>query len=124
MTGEKSESGFLRKAFVGALKVATIGLLAAVAWQVFLDPIFFPIFHDPTNATAQALVSMIHTNFSWIPEMLGLTGGGGLLNTEFAQAALGPYYAPSPEAVAMAMGGGAGAAEIVTGAANFSLDDL
>ncbi len=104
---------------MGALKLATIGLASAVAWQIFLDPIFFPIFHDTTNATAQAFVQMINEIFSWIPEMIGLTGESGFLNTDFMQNMLDPYYdqVAVPEA------------EIVqhvteqTGAA-FSMDDL
>ena len=84
--------GMLKRAFWGAVKLATVGLAAAVAWQVFLDPIFFPIFHDTTNTTAQATISLINDYFSWIPDLIGLTGDGGLLNTEFGQAALEPYY--------------------------------
>lgn len=105
MGDDKKEEGWLSKAFWGAAKLVTIGLVSAVAWQIFLDPIFFPIFHDPTNTTAQAFVSMINTTFDWIPDLIGLTGDGGLLNTEFAQGMLEPYmdqvaYTPASELVA------------------------
>ena len=92
MFGDFSLSKMFTGLVVGGLKLATIGLFAAVAWQVFLDPIFFPIFHDVTNTTAQAWVHFIHQGFSWIPELLGLTGDGGLLNTEFMQRVLSNSY--------------------------------
>lgn len=89
------------KAFISAAKLVTVGLAAAVAWQVFLDPIFFPIFHDTSNITAQAFVHMIHENFSWIPEIIGLTGDGGFLNTEFMKSTLAPHIAAVSPAAAM-----------------------
>ncbi len=79
---------FIAKGF----KWAAFGFVAAVGWQVFLDPIFFPIFHDTTNATAQAFVSFINSSFDWIPDIVGLTGDGGLLNMDWAQNILEPHY--------------------------------
>lgn len=88
-----SESGFLTKVFTKAAELATIGLLTAVAWQIFLDPIFFPIFHDPTNIIAQSWVSFIREHFGWISDLVGFTGGGGILNTDIAQSFLAPHQA-------------------------------
>lgn len=100
---EKKKSGFLTKAFTYAVKFATIGIASAVAWQLFLDPLFFQPIHDLTNLTAQAWVAFIQDKFAWIPNLTGMTGDGGLLHTSFAQALLKPYYAltsvASPEMV-------------------------
>jgi hypothetical protein len=63
----------------GAVKLATIGVIAAVAWQMFLDPMFFPLFHDTTNVVAQAWVMKINELFSWIPQTVGLAKTPGLL---------------------------------------------
>ncbi len=107
---DENKGGLLTKIFTGAVKLATVGFVAAVAWQLFLDPIFFPIFHDPTNATAQAFVSLIHESFSWIPDVIGLTGDGGLLNSQFAQNMLAPHYnalaAPTGMEMAQVFDGG------------------
>lgn len=103
-------------AAIGAAKLATIGLAAAVAWQVFLDPIFFPIFHDTSNVTAQAFVHMIHESFSWIPEIIGLTGDGGFLNTEFMKSTLAPHIAAISPASAMP--------EIVNAAQNVDINSV
>lgn len=100
MAGETKEQGWLTKAFMAVGKVITIGLISAIAWQIFLDPIFFPIFHDPTNTTAQAFVSMINSTFSWIPELIGLTGDGGLLNMDFMQSILEPFMDYTPQGMA------------------------
>jgi hypothetical protein len=43
-TQAKPEKGLLTRVFTKAVEIATIGLVAAVAWQVFLDPIFFRFF--------------------------------------------------------------------------------
>ena len=106
MSSGGNEKGFLTKAFMGAVKLATVGFVAAIAWLVLMDPIFFPIFHDPTNATAQAFVSFIHEGFSWVPDVIGLTGDGGFLNTEFMRASLAPHYSATPMEVAAASAGG------------------
>lgn len=90
--GDFSLTETFGKVILEGAKLATIGLVAAVAWQVFLDPIFFPIFHDATNLTSQAWVHTIHEMFSWIPDILGLTGDGGLLNTDIAQSFLANGY--------------------------------
>lgn len=76
---EKKE-GWLSKVFWGAAKLVTIGLAAAVAWQIFLDPLFFPLFHDATNIMAQAWVMKMNTMFGWIPKLTGLTKEQGLLS--------------------------------------------
>lgn len=85
-----------KKAAIGALKLATVGVAAAVSWQLFLDPLFFLPIHDPTNVTMQAWVSFMNDSFGWIPDIVGATGDGGLLNTEFAQSVLEPYKGLSP----------------------------
>ena len=92
---EETKRGWLTKTFIGAAKLATIGLAAAVAWQIFLDPIFFPIFHDTTNVTAMAWRGMLNDYFGWIPKVVGLSGDGGLLQSEFVQNALAPYIPAS-----------------------------
>lgn len=80
MAGEKKEDSFLKKAF----KFAVIGGLMAftgnVLWQIFLDPIFFPVFHDPTNIIAQAWIMQINEFMDWLPQFLGLTNDPGFLS--------------------------------------------
>lgn len=131
-----SLSKVFKKVAVGALKLATIGLAAAVAWQLFLDPLFFLPIHDPTNTTMQAWVAMINDWFGWIPDLVGATGDGGLLHTDFMQDNLAPYMNQvatlSPAEVAT----GASTTQTTTAAAGtaassttpttggFSLDDL
>lgn len=114
---------FLTKIFTKVVEVATIGLVCAVAWQIFLDPIFFPIFHDTTNATAQAFVHMIHSTFSWIPDLLGLTGNGGLLHTGPAQSLLQPFYdatqLASSDNLSKAFDGGYDAGDIIDNSLDF-----
>ncbi len=105
---EESKKGFLRTAFVGAAKLATIGLAAAVAWQIFLDPIFLPIFHDTSNVTAMAWRSMLNDYFGWIPKVIGLTGDGGLLQSQFAQSALSPYVSATPAQTVNALNSASG----------------
>lgn len=63
-----------------AAKTVTIGLVAAVAWQMFLDPLFFPIIHDTTNIVAQAWMMKVNSLFSWIPQHVGLAKEPGLLS--------------------------------------------
>jgi hypothetical protein len=92
MAEEKSEKGWLSKAFWGAVKICTVVLAANVAWQLLLDPLFFTPIHDPMNETAQAFVGWVQDKFGWIPDMTGMTGNGGLLHTDFAQGVLAPYY--------------------------------
>lgn len=85
------KKGWLSKAFMGAVKLATIGVASAVAWQMFMDPLFFLPIHDPTNTTMQAWVALMNDWFGWIPELVGAEGGGGLLGSEFGQNLLEPY---------------------------------
>lgn len=108
---EGSKGGFslgktFNKVVWEGLKLVTIGVAAAVAWQVFLDPIFFPILHDAGNLIAQGWVNMIHSHFSFIPDAIGFTGDGGLLKTEFAQNILKPYMPTpiDPNTLSMSMG--------------------
>ncbi|MCE7886946.1 MAG: hypothetical protein DYH13_05510 [Alphaproteobacteria bacterium PRO2] len=65
--------------FMKAVKLATIGVAAAVAWQLFLDPLFFNIIHDPTNIIAQAWTEKINNLFGWIPQHAGVAHKPGLL---------------------------------------------
>lgn len=106
-TQAKPEKGLLTRVFTKAVEIATIGLVAAVAWQVFLDPIFFPIFHDPTNLVAQSWVAFIRDSFGWIADLVGFTGDGGLMQTDFMEGVLAPYKAnlamPTPMDVGTAM---------------------
>lgn len=76
---EEAKSGWLTNVFMGAVKLATIGIAAAVAWQLFLDPLFFPIIHDTTNIIAQAWTMKINNLFSWIPQHAGVAHEPGLL---------------------------------------------
>lgn len=93
----EKKSGWLQKAFWGAAKLVTVGVVAAVAWQVLLDPSFLPVFHDALNQNAQAWASLVRENFGEpITNFLGFTGDGGLLNTEFAQNILEPYMKKAP----------------------------
>lgn len=87
---------FKKAAFIGTIGLAT-GFIGGIFWQLWIDPIFFPILHDTSNITAQAWVLMINETFSFVPDLLGLTGDGGFLNTDFMQARL----APSIEALAI-----------------------
>lgn len=80
---EKGNKGFLSGVFMGAVKLVTIGVVAAVAWQCFLDPLFLPIFHDTTNPYAMAWMGFINDTFSWIPQTIGLTPEPGLLSGIF-----------------------------------------
>ena len=108
-TAEKgSLTNVFTKVAMGALKLATIGVAAAVAWQLFLDPLFFLPIHDPTNVTAQAWVGMINHYFGWIPELTGMTGDGGLLHTEAAQNFLAPFMkqTASPQMLSQVMPAG------------------
>lgn len=65
----------------GAFKIAVIALAVNIGWQMFLDPLFFPIFHpkDGTNEMGAAMIMFMQEWFGWIPYHLGLTGDGGLL---------------------------------------------
>lgn len=83
MAKDKKEKGLLSKTFWGAAKLVTIGVAAAVAWQIFLDPIFMPVFHDTTNPYAMAWMQWIGESFSWIPRHLGMTPEPGLLSDVF-----------------------------------------
>ncbi|MGB4107794.1 MAG: hypothetical protein WBK55_08370 [Alphaproteobacteria bacterium] len=76
---EETKSGWLSNVFWGAVKLATVGLVAAVAWQMFLDPLFFPILHDPSNPVGQAWMHAINNYFGWIPQHAGLAKEPGLL---------------------------------------------
>lgn len=78
--GDGSLTGMFNSLAIGALKLATIGLAAAVAWQMFLDPLFFLPIHDPTNVTAQAWMMFVNDYFSWIPRTVGLSKEPGLLS--------------------------------------------
>ena len=98
--GEWSLTKTFKKAATWALKVATIGVAAAVCWQMFMDPLFFLPIHDPTNLTMQSWVAFMNDHFGWIPDMVGATGDGGLLNSDFAQSFLGEYRGISPQEMA------------------------
>jgi hypothetical protein len=102
MAEEAKSGGWLSKVFWGAVKIATVVLVANVAWQMFLDPLFFPVIHDTTNAVSQAWTAMINDNFGWIPRHAGLTKETGLL-TGIMKAVLGDrvkaYETPSDEVV-------------------------
>ncbi len=84
--------GLLSQAF---LKATMFGI-GALTGMVLLDPLsealMFPIFHGSENATADAFMAFVQTNLSWIPDIIGLTGDGGILHTDFAQEILAPYY--------------------------------
>ena len=75
----EKKSGWLTKAFMGAVKLATVGVVAAVAWQIFLDPLFFPVFHG-NSIVAQAWMMKINSLFGWLPLHIGLTAEPGLLS--------------------------------------------
>lgn len=94
MAKDKKERGMLSKAFWGAAKLATIGVVAAVAWQILLDPIFFPIIHNlPAYPDAAAWVDFVNDHTTFITDIIGFTGDGGLMQMDFMQAVLEPYYA-------------------------------
>lgn len=102
------ESGWLKKAFMGAVKLATVGLVAAVAWQMFLDPLFFPIIHDTTNLVAQAWIMKVNSLFSWIPQHAGLAKTPGLLSPlmeNFLSDEMALLKTPTAEAVTSTFGG-------------------
>jgi hypothetical protein len=84
MAAAAATSGGLTSTFnkfaMGALKLATIGLCAAVFWQVLMDPIFFPLIHDPTNLNMQAWVMFVNDYLGWIPQILGFAKEPGLLS--------------------------------------------
>jgi len=93
---ETKKKGLLSRAFNSkAVKFVAFGVVGAllgnVAWQIFLDPLFFPIIHDTTNITTQAWCNMIQSTFNFIPESLGFIGDWGLLKTDFMQSVLAPY---------------------------------
>jgi len=73
----KKSSGWL----TGIFKIAVVALAVNIGWQMFLDPLFFPIFHpkDGANEMGQAMIMFMGDWFGWIPYHLGLTGEGGLL---------------------------------------------
>ncbi len=106
---EKKSKGFLSKAFKFAAWTIPIAVAAAVGWQMFLDPQFFPLFHDNTNVMAQAWRLMINDYFGWIPKMLGLSGDGGLLHTPIAQSFLQPYIDQVPHVSTGIISGATGA---------------
>jgi len=93
--GDVSASGLL---FKGALAVGAFALFGYVDNMIF-DPFFFPIIHDPANETGQALIAFMADKFSWAHEITGLTGDGGLANTDFVQRFLDPYYASDANAI-------------------------
>ncbi|HOO80992.1 MAG TPA: hypothetical protein PK513_00625 [Alphaproteobacteria bacterium] len=96
MEKDKKEKGMLSKVFGGAAKLATIGVAAAVTWQILLDPIFFPIIHNlAAHPTAAAWVSFIQDHTAFITDFIGFTGDGGLLQSEWGDALLADYY-PDP----------------------------
>lgn len=76
---EETKSGWLSDMFTKAAKLVTVGVAAAVAWQLFLDPLFFNIIHDPTNIIAQAWTEKINNLFGWIPQHAGVAHEPGLL---------------------------------------------
>ena len=76
---EEAKSGWLTNVFMGAVKLATIGIAASVAWQLFLHPLFLPIVHYTTNILAQAWTMKINNLFSWIPQHAGVAHEPGLL---------------------------------------------
>ncbi len=106
--GDSYEPGFLSKTFgdmsfggilaKGALAVGAFALFGYVDNMIF-DPFFFPIIHDPANETGQALIAFMADKFSWAHEITGLTGDGGLANTDFIQSFLEPYYASDANAI-------------------------
>ncbi len=58
----------------------------------FFDPLFFDVIHDPTNATSQAFKAFLNDWFGWTHELFGLKGDSGLLQMDWAQDILEPYY--------------------------------
>ncbi len=105
---EEKSSGWLTKVFKAVVKTVTIGVIAAVAWQVFLDPLFFPLFHDTTNLIAQAWIVKDNAMFGWIPQHAGFSQTPGLL-TGLLRWLLGPEIAaltpPTGEKLVERMGG-------------------
>lgn len=105
---EGKQSGWLTKAFMGAVKLATIGVAGAVAWQMFLDPLFFPVIHDTSNIIAQAWMMKMNSMFSWIPQHAGLAHEPGLLTgfmKSFLAKEIEALTPASGEAAAAAFGG-------------------
>ncbi|MCB1562542.1 MAG: hypothetical protein KDJ75_03120 [Alphaproteobacteria bacterium] len=117
MAEEKQKNKFLKDVF---WKVAGVGFGLATGVFIadpFTEALFLGDFHDPGNLNAQAVSSWINTHFSWVPEIIGLRGDGGFLNTEFAQSVLSPHLEkvalPTLETVAQSYG-----------EKGFSMDDL
>lgn len=86
-----SLSGVLTTAFTAAAGFVAGGYLGSLVF----DPLFFPIIHDTTNATAQALIGYLSDSFGFLHEWMGLKGSGGFLNMPFFQDILQPYYPAS-----------------------------
>jgi hypothetical protein len=101
--------GWLSKIFMTVVKTVTIGLVAAVAWQIFLDPLFFPIIHDTTNVVAQAWMMKVNSMFGWIPQAAGLAKEPGLLTgvmKSFLSKEMALLAPPPTEAVMQTFAGG------------------
>lgn len=86
---------FFGKASVKIALYATSFLVGGYFGSLLFDPFFFPVIHDPSNTTAQAIVGFLQDKFGALHEWIGLTGDGGLLNMPFFETALEPYYPAS-----------------------------
>lgn len=96
MSQEFNETAsFFGKASVKIALYATSFLVGGYFGSLLFDPFFFPIIHDPSNITAQAIVGFLQDKFGALHEWIGLTGDGGLLHTPFFENALEPYYPAS-----------------------------
>ncbi|MBX2833941.1 MAG: hypothetical protein KTR28_03115 [Micavibrio sp.] len=104
--GEKKSGGMLSKVFLGAVKLATIGVGAEIAWEMVLEPIFFDPIHNAVKyENMQAWTNMVDHYLGWIPLALGLTTTeGGLMNTATAQSILGPFKGASGKEVGKVQG--------------------
>ena len=94
--GHHHEPGFLTGSFGKAVVQGTLFAASFAIGGYFgnllFDPFFFPIIHDPANPVGQALIGFMADTFGWAHELMGVTGDGGLLNTDFVQGYLEPYY--------------------------------
>jgi hypothetical protein len=99
---ERTMGASLMHTFNKVAKVATIAagfVIGGYLGSMIFDPFFFPIIHDPSNVMGQALKSFMTDNFGFIHEWMGLSGSGGLLNTDLAQSVLAPYIENATPAV-------------------------
>ncbi len=92
------QQGSLSSGFniASGIKWAVVGLASFAVFgyvdNFIFDPFFFDSIHDTSNATSQAFKALLTDNFGWLHDLSGLTGDWGLLQMDWAQAILEPYY--------------------------------